>query len=88
MSKTLDLIRNAKDGTMVDFRVDNQINSVPIDDLQALLPTTEELVMRQLKRSSTPSVAERCFIAEAGKNYDYAKANGMLDGPPTVTIAD
>lgn len=38
MSKTLDLIRNAKDGSYVDFRTaDNQIDSVPIEDLRALL---------------------------------------------------
>lgn len=37
MNKTLDLIRNADDSTMVDFRRGNQIDSVPINDLRAFL---------------------------------------------------
>ena len=41
MSKIHDLIRNADDRTMVDFRVDNQIDSVPIGNLRALLDDLE-----------------------------------------------
>lgn len=44
MSKTLDLIRNAKDGSYVDFRTaDNQIDSVPIAEIRALLRMPTEV---------------------------------------------
>ncbi len=41
---TLDLICNADDNTMVDFRRGNQIDSVPIDDLRALLDDLERQI--------------------------------------------
>lgn len=40
---TLDLIRNADDNTMVDFRRNNQIDSVPIAELRALLRLPTEV---------------------------------------------
>lgn len=36
-NKTLDLIRNAKPGSMIDIRtVDGQVDSFPVDELQRL----------------------------------------------------
>jgi hypothetical protein len=44
MSKIHDLIANADDKTMVDFRRGSQIDSVPIEDLRAIItkPDDEE----------------------------------------------
>lgn len=49
MSKLLEIIHRAKPNSMVDFRTaDNQIDSVPIGDLRALLPTEMEMITRQM----------------------------------------
>lgn len=44
MSKTLGLISNADDSTMVDFRRGSQIDSVPIAEIRALLDAPIETV--------------------------------------------
>ena len=78
MSKIHDLIRNADDRTMVDFRVDNQIDSVPIEDLRAVVITQVELLARMVQRSATPSDAENWLIAEAERVLrEEPKANGL-----------
>lgn len=73
MSKTLDLIRNAKDGTMVDFRVDNQINSVPIEEIRAVVATDEELFARCLTAASKPSKLEQMMVGEHQANAEWLK---------------
>lgn len=44
MSKIHDLIANADDKTMVDFRLGDHIDAVPIEDLRAIItkPDDEE----------------------------------------------
>lgn len=72
MSKTLDLIRNADDSTMVDFRRNNQIDSVPIDDLRALLPTEMEMITRRLAVSQVKmNKAFQRVLGDAVKDEDY-----------------
>ena len=64
--KTLDLIRNAKDGSYVDFRtVDNQIDSVPIGDLRALL--SSEDAPKGLAYAVSSSVAIQCVSRKVGR---------------------
>lgn len=51
--KTLDLIRNAKDGSYVDFRTaDNQIDSVPINEIRAAMECPE-CKLKQHRRART-----------------------------------
>jgi len=69
MSKTLDLIRNAKDGSYIDFRTaDNQIDSVPIAEIRALLAdpfAIEPILTPKLAIELTEKYEVKFMIIEA-----------------------
>lgn len=77
--KTQDLIRNADDNTMVDFRRNNQIDSVPIAELRALLDEPTGMVEASFPDPDMLMIAQ--VVANVEKGMDGKDAVDAVLGP-------
>jgi len=76
MSKTLDLIRNAKDGSYVDFRTaDNQIDSVPIDEIRALLDDDGDLFIPDA--NNLPTLQYQDLVSDLPASHSGARITNL-----------
>lgn len=88
MNKTLDLIRNAKPGTMCDLRTrDNQIDSVPVEKLSQFTDAYEDLQI--VAKEILHTLVERSNGYERPARFDYwikainAPIGELVETPPT-----